>query len=74
MTIASQQIEAIYAIVTVLQRAFLIIDVFAEINGENDLMTDTRTQSLWEVSKIYSSVMRSAWPCCCAVLISDTMF
>lgn len=46
MTIASQQLEAMYSVVTVLRRAFVIIDVFAEINGENEPMTETRTHSL----------------------------
>lgn len=45
MTIGSQQLEAIYSVVTVLQRVFVIIDVFAEIDGENDLMTDIGTRS-----------------------------
>lgn len=46
LTIFSQQLEEIYPVVTVLRRAFVITDAFAEINEENDLMTDTRTHSL----------------------------
>lgn len=54
---------------TVLQKAFVIILVFAKMKGENYLITDAASNRFGEVSEFSGVVTRSAWLCCCVVFI-----